>query len=183
MTGRGHILAGLALSIGSFKFGHELSNSTFLGSLVAIGTILGSTAPDYLEIRRKVYRDGQCVGTRTLIPHRTITHTVSLWVGLLYLAYCLAVGDNKVSDYIYSYINLGDYIPYFFIGYALGGILHLLVDLPNLQPIPILTPWDKFSLKLWRSGKMEPLIVTVILFGSLVYCDIVNVNLGNLGVN
>ena len=44
----------------------------------------------------------------------------------------------------------------FFWGFGIGGLLHLLVDLPNPMGIPILTPTRRFSLKLWKSGKFEP---------------------------
>lgn len=36
-----------------------------------------------------------------------------------------------------------------------GGISHLLVDLPNPSGIPVLTPFHRMSLNCWESGDRE----------------------------
>ena len=55
------------------------------------------------------------------------------------------------------------------LGFSIGGLLHLLFDLPNPMGIPFLTPWNRVSLNLWNSGKKENLIVTFVILFSLFY--------------
>ena len=38
------------------------------------------------------------------------------------------------------------------IGYAAGGLTHLLFDLPNPMGVPIFTPVHRLSLRWWHSG-------------------------------
>ncbi len=184
MTGRGHFISGLVFSIFSYKFTQDVSGIAILG---AIGTMLGSNAPDYLEIRSKVYAitDGKkkCVGTKTFIKHRTITHWLPIWLfivlfSLINLNYnfdnsFLSFFDKDYLNFNFIYSN---FVFSFLLGYGIGGLLHLLTDIPNPMGIPILTPWKRFSLNLWKSGKMEPVIIVSLFVFCLYYLDVIILN-------
>jgi inner membrane protein len=175
MTGRGHMHVGIVSTIAMFYFAkNELNYDNIESTISCVGLLLGSTAPDYLEIRKK--------NGGTLIKHRTITHWLPLWI-LLSLFSLLAVNVNIpfIPDQLYnlksiSSINFHSYISSILVGFSFGGLLHLLVDLPNPMGIPILTPYHRFSLKLWNSGKLEPLIVFVFFLISCLYVDFININ-------
>lgn len=108
-----------------------------LTALAFLMGISGGTAPDWMEVawwsrRRKLW-----------ITHRTWTHWGVAWIGLL----------------VYSYMALGHAVwaPLAF-GFAAGGVMHLLADWPN----PMGVPWiaGRHSLKLWKSGRCDLIIVT-----------------------
>lgn len=183
MTGKGHFAAGIIFSIYAFDFTNNLGGHALTSSLFCI---LGGNAPDYLEIRSKVYRDiknpKRCTGTKTLIPHRTITHWLPIWM-ILFLFSVINIDPsfinlNIVQPFIISNESntLSNILFSALLGYSIGGLVHLMVDLPNPMGIPILTPKKRFSLNLWRSGKMEPLILTVLLVFVLHSVGVINVN-------
>jgi membrane-bound metal-dependent hydrolase YbcI (DUF457 family) len=92
----------------------------------------GSTAPDWLELA------WWSKSRRLWITHRTLTHWGIAWVGLL----------------VYSYLSLRAK-PWAApaLGFACGGITHLLADWPN----PLGVPWiyRRHSLNLWNSGRCD----------------------------
>lgn len=146
MTGKGHALVGVGVGLGLAGF--------FPAGVPAIlafaGAVSGSTAPDWLELpQRASFWGGQ--GVR-LIPHRTLTHWWPLWVAAIL----------STVQFLH-----GAFFAPWLIGFAAGGLSHLLVDLPNPMGIPILTPFAKSrrSLRWWRSGQNEFPIVAVFLFG------------------
>lgn len=96
---------------------------------------LGGTAPDWLEL--VPWRKG-----KRWCTHRTITHWVPAWIGLLY-------GANVGLQ------TRGWCAP--LLGFALGGLIHLLIDWPNPRGIPIL--WSRHSLNLWKSGRADSFVV------------------------
>lgn len=115
-----------------------------LAMLTLIAGALGGTAPDWMEVawwRSKKKRRGT---HRLWITHRTITHWGLGWVALLY----------------YSHANLGVvwWAPVAF-GFACGGLMHLLTDWPN----PLGVPWifRRHSLGLWRSGRLESMVIAL----------------------
>lgn len=109
--------------------------------LAVVGGWLGGTAPDWLEPK---------LFGRQLIPHRRVTHWLMGWALLLGLA---------------IYQGLG-YLP---LGFALGGLTHCLVDLPNPMGVPVIHPWRRSSLNWWRSGQYDWLISALFL-GAGVAC-------------
>lgn len=107
--------------------------------VLALATVitgyLGGTAPDWLELIP--WRKG-----KRWCTHRTITHWVPAWAALLYA----------------SNLGLGSYWwcgPLF--GFAVGGLIHLLIDWPNPLGVPIL--WSRHSLNLWKSGRADSFVV------------------------
>lgn len=152
MTGRGHQIFGFygAMLAYPISLDYELN-----ALLISLGLILGARAPDYLEIRVK---------NRTLIPHRGITHHLLIWLALLaYFAGSISLfpmGDIPTLNKDFSSVLFG---------FSLGGLLHLLLDIPNPMGVPFARLKDRFTLNLWKSGEFElPLhvmaIVGLILF-------------------
>lgn len=168
MTGKGHSWTGIAVSAAVYKFSFDFGFSP----MVAVAAFLiGVTAPDWMEIRKS--------GGGTLIKHRTITHWLPVWI----LVFCLSFWAGEIDPKYLSFMggaiegNVASYIQSFFLGFSLGGLLHLLTDIPNPMGIPILTPTKRFSLKLWKSGKNEAAIVAVLFLCSMSYIGVLEFNL------
>lgn len=141
MTKNGHNMVGLCCSWGSFAFPHE--HPWFL----MLGIWLGATAPDWLEM---AWYDFEKKRRMSIIEHRTWTHWLLPWIALLAGSYHLASQDT------------GYWILF---GFAVGGIAHLVVDIPNPTGVPIWGPFrrNRKSLKWWKSREME--IPIVFVFG------------------
>lgn len=158
MTGKGHIQVGIAISISAFytSFEYLTTNDIFLSGILALFVILGSKAPDWLEIQKS---DGS-----TVIPHRTITHWFPIWLGLLFLGFAFKETQGFDSTAISSFPHsqyISDAISLAIIGLSVGSLSHILTDLPNPMGVPLLTPWHRVSLNLWRSGKFEFILVAI----------------------
>ena len=157
MTGKGHFSTGLAFSVSAFLFSKDVGAISWLSSIFCI---FGVNAPDYLEIRKK---------EKTVIPHRTITHWIPLWICLF--LYSLFSINSTYFDF-FSYIHfekLDTVVASALLGFSIGGLLHLLFDLPNPMGVPLLTPWHRVSLNLWKSGNREHLIIISVILFSLFY--------------
>ncbi len=154
MTGKGHRAMGVLGMIFTY---HLVQGSAIIPIYCAVGVMLGANAPDYLELRTK---------RGTLIAHRTITHWLPLWGALLWwaLGQLLIVPVPEVAM-----INIETGVASLIAGFALGGLLHLLMDLPNPMGIPILTPLHRWSLNWWRSGNGEGFILGGTIVGLSVY--------------
>lgn len=160
MTGRGHFATGVAFAIPTFIIANHFGGN---GLLALIMCISGSTAPDWLEIRR---------GENTIIPHRTITHFLPLWVFTLFWSLFsispdtlpflegIKFFDDFILDNIYASLLFG---------FSIGALLHLLFDLPNPMGIPLLLPWKRFSLNLWYSGEKEKSIIVFVTIFSILF--------------
>lgn len=182
MTGAGHTHTGIGIALSVYYFSYNkasefISDRTFLTDssfdmyilmLVAVVSaflcISGATAPDWLEIRKKT--------GGTVIKHRTITHWVLLWV-LLYL-FGLKIDD---WDLLSSWTSIEDpfiinVIGLIALSFAVGGLLHLLTDLPNKMGIPILLPNQRFCLHAWKSGRNEQFLITISYVFSIFYIGI-----------
>lgn len=172
MTGKGHFATGVCFSLFSYKFNMELlSNSSFIFPMAcAIGTIIGSTAPDWLEIVKKN-------GGR-VIKHRTITHWVLLWFLFFSVCYFQLTNNFLINNLPYDNVTKLGFS--FGLGFSIGGLLHLLYDLPNPMGIPLITPYRRISLNLWKSGKNEFFIITITLIFSLYYIKIIDINFQNI---
>lgn len=104
-----------------------------------VACVAGATAPDWLELARHD-SDGQ---RYSLIPHRTITHWLVLWI---VLGICCFIFRHE----LFGAIGFG---------FAMGGLTHLAFDIPNPSGIPVLNPLKNTSLKFWSSGELEWIVV------------------------
>lgn len=186
MTGKGHFATGIAFSLISFDYTNSIGG---YGIISAFACIIGVNAPDYLEMWRKKYDiNGKYLSSVPRIQHRTITHIVLLWALLLLFSYINIQGMNgDISSYpkAINYFSINHLfepnIYYnamfsFLFGYAIGGNLHLLTDLPNPKGIPLIFPKKRFSLNLWKSGRFEPAIILFFIMLNFFYFDIIQLN-------
>ncbi|WP_374482413.1 metal-dependent hydrolase [Zoogloea sp.] len=112
--------------------------------------LAGSTAPDWLEVA------WWSRSRRLWITHRTLTHWGLAWIALLFYSY-EQLGKNSLAA-------LG-------VGFAIGGVMHLLADWPN----PLGVPWlcCRHSLKWWKSGRCDLIVVAASWIGAFACADYV----------
>lgn len=126
----------------------------------------GSTAPDWLELAKGV-RQRHLFGLfakdtwkrASVIPHRTVTHWAVLWIALLVFA---SVTLRVTLPFISSVIHASLF------GFAVGGVGHLICDLPNPTGVPIVTPFPaaRRSLHLWKSGDRREWLMVLAAWGA-----------------
>ncbi len=118
--------------------------------LFSIGMISGASAPDWLEMSKKV--NGKWVRT---IPHRTLTHWLPIWFGLLWVVWVEQIIPFWMLELLV-------------VGFLLSGILHILVDACSLSGVPLLTPFGKSRLKLgiYRTGGTSEMVFGMVLVAS-----------------
>jgi hypothetical protein len=96
----------------------------------------------------------------SVIPHRTITHWWLLW---LVPALLVTVWPFHIPDFHFfasRTLAISGVLRMALAGFTAGGVMHLLMDVPNPTGIPILTPLarSRFGFGWWRSGNaLEPL--------------------------
>ena len=127
------------------------SGTFHIWAVIAVITgILGGTAPDWLEVafwtrRRKLW-----------ITHRTATHWGIGWLGLLWWSYA------TLQSHVWAAAVLG---------FAAGGVMHLLTDTPNPRGIPWV--YKHRSLNLWASGQCDFIVVGLAWVSAALLCDAV----------
>jgi membrane-bound metal-dependent hydrolase YbcI (DUF457 family) len=124
-----------------------------------LGGVLGGRAPDWLEIARWKKTSGFLIKTpiipvrQSLIPHRTLTHLLPLWlVPLMVSVWYMIRSDSPTPLMIGSF------------GFFLTGFLHVFADLMTPVGIPILVPWKRVSLG-WVHGIQQEGIFIGLLLG------------------
>lgn len=146
------------------------------GWFAAIAAYSGSSAPDWLEIPNVkkgwfggVKRDGNGDMIRTsVIPHRTITHWLPAWIAFFVMS-LIHIHDNFLWGTGF--------------GFALGGLVHLLVDIPNPMGIPIFSPFHRYKLEAkfgrkkvgqqfgwWKSGEWD--VALALVFSGIGYISL-----------
>lgn len=124
-----------------------LSDASALHSLLgAIGCLSAANLPDRLEFGK--------------IPHRTITHTLSIWLSIAAYGYALAF--SFVSPPLEALKPMSTILGAIVCGFGAGGVSHWLGDVMNKQPVPVFTPWDGFALYLFKSGSHQLFSVALI---------------------
>lgn len=121
-----HSLAGLLVGVGVIAAAHP---TLAQGALIMVGTHLGASAPDWLEVPVwTTHFRWFAPSTRvrhSLIPHRTITHTVSLWaVAFAAAAYFALTTQNAL-------------LPPLVLGFCSAVASHLALDIRTPMGIPI----------------------------------------------
>jgi len=109
--------------------------------MFAIGCLLGSAAPDWLEI---VWFYGR---RNSLIPHRTVTH----WPWLCAVIAALALFTPEPARWLFG-------------GFLVGWAVHLVLDYATVSGIPFGNPFGKrHGLRLYKTddGFAETVIVLV----------------------
>lgn len=116
-------------------------------AIAIIGLFSGANAPDYLECK--------------LINHRTITHTLSIWLAVALFGLQLAQ-SMPPAQWPNLTANSGEFGSLLF-GFGCGGVAHWIGDVFNHHSIPVLTPFDKVSFGLYRSGEGQALTCSFII--------------------
>ncbi|USK75913.1 metal-dependent hydrolase [Peribacillus frigoritolerans] len=120
------------------------------------GVSLGSLLPDIDEPKSFIGRRsfGLAVIIKRKFGHRGITHSLSMWVGLLF--FLLLLVPNP-----------------FTLGIALGYFFHILGDYFSVSGVPLFSPIDnvrrKSPLTYKTSGKAETVIYYVAILISLFF--------------
>lgn len=112
------------------------------GLISAIAAFVGSVLPDVLEFRG-------------IVPHRTITHSLWLWLFLCLAVWFIYIESGSTSILLYLL---------FFV--ASGAVLHLCEDALSMKGIPLATPFgESVGLRIYRTGTLgEEITVAGILF-------------------
>lgn len=144
-----HQLVGVSLGVLIFLYLESLGYGIFARVGAAMLAFSGATAPDWLEIAHAEKGYNGKWQRVSVIPHRTFTHWLPLWaipaIGLLYFLpahFGIQVHPERADVMALS------------LGFVLGGLSHLLCDIPNPTGVPVLWPSAKHrvSLRLWKSG-------------------------------
>lgn len=152
MTKNGHNIIGVSLAATLYCIDHNL--------WIAGGALLGATAPDALEMS---YFDKLSGRFKRVIPHRTITHSPWLWLGILYCTHHYSAVINSVTPFDLTFLIYG---------YIYGVASHLLADIGTPMGIPLLNPFGKrFSFNFYKtgSGEWRVLIPTILAALGLSY--------------
>jgi len=178
MTKAGHqrISVGVALATAAVVL--STTSSWAWATLAAFMVIPGGTAPDWMEIakwekkpRRTSFMEilsghgfVKYEGERqSWIPHRTITHYMSLWIGAIgWCGYQLYLGQGTGAELVLYVLG---------IGFAAGGLSHVLCDLLTPMGVPVLDPTCRKSLHLVHSVTAEtPIALLSFISGGALLC-------------
>ena len=136
MNLRGHMATGAALAVIGFGWG----GGGDLAQAFAVGAVAGSIAPDLLEVPVFVPGTGKRL---SLISHRTWTHYAPFWLCLIAAVPLLAWPFPDVAVAV--------------LGAALGGLLHLSMDVMTPMGLPVSWPptrrAKRKSLHIYRNGE------------------------------
>ena len=136
-SARAHQLMGYPCAVAAaalvydYGLGHAL--------LAALAGYLGSMAPDRLEEKWWAPK------FKRFLAHRGWTHIVALWCAGLY------------AGWWWMWHLWGAAL----FGFAIGGLAHLISDLPNKPGVPLLWPKGRVSLRLWKSGTADSLLMLI----------------------
>lgn len=141
MTLVGHRATGLGAAAIAFSVVYAYDG--LMPYLAAALAFPGATAPDWLEVAS--FKNGV---RQSWIKHRTWTHWLPVWVGLF------VWGFLSMHEHVWAVVVLG---------FAVGGLMHLAMDIPNPSGIRILHPYrQRVSFNWWRGDQMV---------WPLVYCS------------
>ncbi|HDZ37058.1 MAG TPA: metal-dependent hydrolase [Marinobacter sp.] len=138
----GHHITGMIT--GAFIAGlahNHLGYPLYVAGVAVPAGWYGGVFPDAVEKIGKFY----------WIEHRTLTHWLPLWVAIL-------IGLFYVD---WVSIPWGDIWFLMSLGFVSGALTHLVFDWPNPTGIPIVTPFHRHSLNLWKSGRLDVVITLV----------------------
>lgn len=162
----GGLCSGLIVSTIMFSKNPELGNLISSGLIIS-GATIGSLAPDIdhpeSKVGRKFLLRPISILISKLFGHRTITHSVVMSVFMTILLLISTTMFTGIPKFIYS--NL-------IIGFCVGWMSHLLLDLITVKGIPIYYPFikRKYSLLKFKTSRDEELVtmLIILLTGTLI---------------
>lgn len=110
--------------------------------LIAASTI-GGIVPDAIEK----------LGPIRISRHRTYTHWLLAWIVISVVHF--AFWQPRLESYIAT-------------GLLAGIFTHLAFDVITPMGIPLLVPWKRHTLKLWKSGQKDYLLYTSYFLAVLI---------------
>jgi inner membrane protein len=119
--------------------------------LFGVGSILGSSSPDWLELAR--YDDDQ---RSSLVKHRTLTHWMPLWI-------LLGWSETQLHMIVFPYGSL------ILFGFIYSAMIHIIFDALSNSGVPFLTPYGKGRIKipLYSTGKLSEYVVLSLFVSTL----------------
>lgn len=107
--------------------------------IVLLFAYVGGVAPDNMEMSFNASKEGEAYRRGSIIPHRTITHWLPVWLLLLGSLF-FARGDRLIM------ISL--------LPFVLSAIVHLLADASTVSGIPVYHPFSRarFRYARFKSG-------------------------------
>lgn len=165
MNGKTHKIGGICAGVltSTFLFANNLDVLNCISSgIIIAGASIGSISPDIdhpeSKVGRKLLLKPISITISKLFGHRTITH--SLLFSII-MSYALIASASLFSGLLnYIYLN-------FVIGFCVGWISHLLLDLMTVRGIPIYYPLikKKYNIFKFKTNKDEELVsILTILF-------------------
>jgi len=115
-----HIASAFALAPAAYTLSSRLGLDPFW---MTAGFLLGPKAPDWLEMARWF---GPV--RFSVIPHRTITHTWWVWVGVLW--WCWRAGLPEMYGQLVA-------------GFCVSCLVHILADAMTPMGVPVINPFGK----------------------------------------
>lgn len=157
-----HQLVGVSMGFLIFIYLESLGYGIFARVGAALLAFWGATAPDWLEIAHAERGPSGKWQRVSVIPHRTFTHWLPLWV----VPIILIVWFIPTHAQILAHAGRADAMA-LLLGFLLGGFSHLICDIPNPTGVPILSPSAKHrvSLRLWKSGSAFEWIEILVFWG------------------
>lgn len=108
------------------------------GLLSAFAAFVGSVLPDVLEFRG-------------VVPHRTLTHSLWVWLPLCISLWFFYVKNGSTSIYCFLL---------FFV--ASGAVLHICEDALSIKGVPLLSPFgESVGLRVYQTGTFSEEITVV----------------------
>lgn len=144
MSKTGHILTGVALAAAAYHLAPK-------APLIAGAAIVGALLPDAAEGVVGWWGEARL----SLIPHRTLTHWLYIYVALLFAAHRFPAIPQEIL-----------------IGLCAGSLLHIALDAFSPMGIPLGNPFGTRTAigngTLYRTGALSELIILCVALASCV---------------
>lgn len=169
MNNKTHKVGGICSGIitSTLLFSNNMGVEGLISSaLIVSGATIGSIAPDIdhpqSKVGRKFLIKPISIFINKVFGHRTITHSLIM---SLFMSIALVASTSLFSGLIgFIYTNL-------IIGFCVGWISHLILDIITIEGIPIYYPFikKKYNIFKFKTNKDEELVsMIVILFTGIL---------------
>ena len=174
-----HMAGGLLIGVSSLNLVADKLNlnsdiASFEGMVFITGAVIGSLFPDIDHRGSYLGRKAKITSTITnaLFGHRGITHSPIAMGAFVFFLYLL----SKL------FIVTSPFIKLWFIGFFLGILSHIFLDMLTKGGVPLLLPFTRkrISLTKMKTGSMGEKLVMIIMVIVCVYLSLNNIMLLNL---
>lgn len=171
-----HVAGGLLAGVSSLNLIADKLNissdiTSYEGMVFITGAVIGSLFPDIDHRGSYLGRKAKITSTITnaLFGHRGITHSPIAMGAFVFFLYLL----SKL------FIVTSPFIKLWFIGFFLGILSHIFLDMLTKGGVPLLLPFTKkrISLTKMKTGSMGEKLVMIIMVIVCVYLSLNNIML------